>query len=205
MKTGYAEINLTNMLSELKEEGVKSILSSFSCPLNRDVEQFLLYKATEFAKQGIAATHLVFASYKERPVLVGYYTLANKYIFLKSNSLSNTMRKRINKFATYIPETKQHVIAAPLIGQIGKNYTNNYNRLITGDELLKLACDRIERVQLNIGGKIVYLECEDKPVLIDFYSQNGFVSFGKRALESDETELMDGKYLIQMLKYIKTK
>ncbi len=51
------------------------------------------------------------------------------------------------------------------------------------------------------GGKIVYLECEDKPRLVGFYSNNGFVTFGNRSLDRDETNI-GGEYLIQMLRYI---
>ncbi|HBF3466448.1 TPA: N-acetyltransferase, partial [Clostridioides difficile] len=57
--------------------------------------------------------------------------------------------------------------------------------------------------QLDMGGKIVYLECEDKPKLIEFYKDNGFVDFGKRSLDKDETDSLDGDYLVQMLKYLK--
>ena len=55
---------------------------------------------------------------------------------------------------------------------------------------------------MDLGGKFVYLECEDKPFLIEFYSRNGFCAFDRRRLDRDETGL-DGDYLIQMLKYIK--
>ena len=65
-----------------------------------------------------------------------------------------------------------------------------------------MACDKVKDVQSDLGGKFVYLECEDKEKLIDFYSANGFVDFGKRNLDPDETEIMHGHYLIQMLKYL---
>jgi len=65
-----------------------------------------------------------------------------------------------------------------------------------------MACDKVAQVQEMIGGKIVYLECEDKPYLIQFYESNGFVNFGQRTLDRDETEVLSGKYLIQMLKYL---
>lgn len=58
-------------------------------------------------------------------------------------------------------------------------------------------------MQVIVGGKMVYLECEDKPRLIEFYSRNGFVNFGKRYLDKDETDTQSGEYLIQMLKYMK--
>lgn len=74
--------------------------------------------------------------------------------------------------------------------------------MITGDELLKLACDKIKSIQDEIGGKVTYLECEDKPKLIEFYESNGFVNFGKRELDKDEKDDLSGQYLIQMLKYL---
>lgn len=94
---------------------------------------------------------------------------------------------------------KSYNIALPLIGQIGKNYKNEYNKLITGDILLKLACDKIKVAQGILGGRFVFLECEDKQKLREFYESNGFVCFGKRNLERDEREKNNGEYLLQML------
>ena len=67
---GFISIALSDMLKAEGEDRVKSILSNFSCPLNRDVEQFIKNKAIEFDKQGIAATHLIFTSFKGEPVLI---------------------------------------------------------------------------------------------------------------------------------------
>lgn len=39
--------------------------------------------------------------------------------------------------------------------------------------------------------------------MIDFYTSNGFVNFGKRNLDKDETDVMSGGYLVQMLRYLK--
>lgn len=199
--TGTKIVNLNIMLEELGEEAVKGILSSFSCPLNSDVENFLKTKAIEFANQGLSQTHLVMRSYKGRMVIVGYFTLANKHIAVSTRKISKTLSKRIGKFGTYDPLTKSHYIAAPLIAQLGKNYTNQYNTLISGDELLEIACEKISIVQLAIGGRVVYVECEDTPRLVEFYSRNGFYEFDKRELDRDETDLK-GEYLVQMLRYL---
>ena len=206
--TGYRVVNLGALVEELGEDATKNILSDFSCPMNRDVEHFLSDKAIGFSLQGWAQTHLVFASYKEEWVLVGYFALANKYIRIPAAQLGRAgsgLRKRINKFATYDPELKAYIMSAPLIAQLGKNYTNGYNELITGDELLAEACNKISRIQLDLGGKFAYLECEDKPCLIDFNTRNGFCDFDTRDLDPDETDKMEGEYLVQMLKYIKKK
>ena len=108
----------------------------------------------------------------------------------------------MRKFATYDSELKSYVLPAPLIAQLGKNYASGYNKLITGDDLLKMACDDILLVQAIVGGKIVYLECEDKEELLSFYRRNGFVEFNKRQLDKDETNI-NGKYLIQMLRIMR--
>lgn len=82
---------------------------------------------------------------------------------------------------------------------MGKNYNNGYNNLISGDVLLKLACDKVKEAQDILGGRFVFLECEDKEKLKEFYENNGFVCFGKRNLEREEMERNSGKYLLQML------
>ena len=199
---GYKVVNLQIFIDEMGEEFVKSYLSDFSCPLNSDVENFLRYKAIEFSKQSLSQTHLVMASHKKEMVLVGYFTLANKNISVSTKGLSSTNRRKITKFAVYYPQIQKYVLTAPLIAQLGKNYKNNYNKLISGDELLAIACEKVKSIQLDLGGRYVYLECEDKPKLIDFYRDNGFYEFDKRELDREETDL-SGDYLVQMIKYLK--
>lgn len=201
---GYVLVSLNDMVNSLGEDKTKLLLSSFSCPMNLDVEHFLKDKAILFAQQGIAQTHLIYTSYKNNPVLVAYFTLANKQFTIQGGKkFSNKLRQRIKRFAIYNESRHCYEISAPLIGQIGKNFTNNYNQFIKGDEVLKLACDKVRSVQRTIGGRFVYLECEDKEMLKDFYERNGFVNFGRRNLDNDEKDVLAGRYLIQMLKYLK--
>ena len=203
--SGYIGINLRDILNDdsLGESAAKSVLSSFSCPLNPDVEYFLRHTAIEFAKQSISSTYLIMASYKEEYVLCGYFTLANKVFCIEKDSLPNrSWKHRMSKFGQFDKAVQRYTISAPLIGQLGKNYTNGYNKLITGDELLKLALDKVREMQYIVGGKIVYLECEQKEKLIDFYQSNGFVNFGMRALDRDETDKLSCECLVQMLRYM---
>lgn len=202
MSVGYKQASLKEMVEQFGEDKVKDILSDFSCPKNSDVEKFIKYKAIEFAKQGIAQTHLIFSQYKKEIRLIGYFTLTIKQFCVSRKSVSSNLRKRLNRFGTYDENLKRYSISAPLIAQLGKNFTDKLNELITGDELLKFACNKIKLIQNDIGGKITYLECEDNLKLIEFYSSNGFVNFGKRQLDWDEKEDFCGQYLIQMLKYL---
>ena len=183
---GYKIINLKDIYSELGEQETKEILSRYKCDLNRDVEYFLKEKAIVFSKQDIARTYIVTSQYREQEVIVGYFAITNKVTNIKKVKLSETKRKKLLKFAIYDKESKSYNISLPLIGQLGKNYDNGYNDLISGDILLKMACDKIKEAQELMGGRFVFLECEDKAKLEEFYQNNGFVCFGKRNLEKDE-------------------
>lgn len=199
---GYKIIPLSEMLATLGEEKVCEIFSSFSSPLNNDVEYFLKKKSITFDKQGISKTHPVFTSYKNEIVFIGYFTLSSKSFTIPANRITKTMKKRIQKFGKYDEVTRSFQIPAPLIAQLSKNFTNNYNKLITGDELLKMACDAVAQAQLYIGGKIAYLECLDNSKLINFYESNGFVVFNDRPLDGKSREDMGVDYLLQLLKYL---
>ena len=98
-------------------------------------------------------------------------------------------------------ELKRHVVPAILIGQFSKNYYHGYNHLISGDELMKIAIQKIISIQREIGGRFAYVECEEKYKLIEFYREHGFLPFGKRMC-GDEKESKT-KQLVQLLKYIK--
>ena len=59
-KTHFIQIKLNELIEAIGEEKVKSILSSFVCPLNKDVEDFLRNKAIVFSARNFAKTNLVF-------------------------------------------------------------------------------------------------------------------------------------------------
>ena len=86
---------------------------------------------------------------------------------------------------------------APLIAQLGKNFSNGNDTLISGADLLQLAVNKIQKIQKEIGGRFMYLECEDNEKLLAFYNKHNFKIFGKRILDRDETDIK-GDYLIQM-------
>ncbi|MBO6245516.1 MAG: N-acetyltransferase [Anaerovibrio sp.] len=204
---GFSLVKLNDVIDELGDEQTKAFLQGYYCPYNRDVENFLRDKAVEFEKQGISRTHLVFASYNGAQVLTGYFTLANKHFHIDSKKghgkLSSNLRARIKRFGEYDAELKKYVINAPLIAQLGKNFAAPIHSFISGDELLKFALGQVKIAQGILGGKVVYVECEDSSKLIDFYSRNGFFQFNTRKLESDEEAFFEGKTLVQMLRYLK--
>lgn len=190
-------------MEQLGEEDIKSILSQFMCPQNKDVEDFFKCKAMEFSRQGLAKTTLVYWLSDDRTekYLVGYFTIAPKYIRIARDAVSNGLSKKLNKHGNYNAEAREYTVAAPLIGQLGKNYGGGNNLLIYGSDLLQMAVEKVKEVQKEIGGRFVFLECEDKPKLINFYQENGFTICGKRRKDRDEVGV-DGEYLIQFIKYL---
>lgn len=200
--TGYWQVNLIEVLKAVGKDVAQRQLSDFSCPVNPDIEDFARNKAIIFPQQGIASTHMVFTSYMDKDVFIGFYALTNKaFTIRKANIPNSKWHKRLSRFSEYNKDTKCFMLSLPLIGQLGKNYANGFNKLITGDELLMLACEKIKKMQSDFGGKIAYLECEDIPFLIEFYQSNGFVPFGKRVTGPADAGLIKTDHLVQMMRY----
>lgn len=193
----FRAMNLLELMKNNSEEFVQNWLENFSCSKNPDVEKFIRKNSISFAKQYLSAVWLVFYEEGEEQICVGYFALINKHFQVDLSKLSKTLAKRVQKFATFEETLNRYVVSAPLIGQLGKNYFDNYNKLITGDELLNIACETVREGQKIFGGRLVYLECENVPQLINFYERNGFYNFGRRELTGE------GKFLIQFLKYLK--
>ena len=118
----YVQTNILDMIEYVGEDNCQNILSSFVCPLNPDVEDFIRTKAITFAKQRIAVSYLVFAEQSEQNYFVGYYTLANKFVCVNGSALSKTMQKKIAKFSQYDPASERFMVSMPLIAQLGKNF-----------------------------------------------------------------------------------
>lgn len=199
VKTHFVEMNLGDMLDQLGEDVTKAILSSFSCPLNRDIENFIKYKAIEFSKRTTAKTHMVFWQTEDEKYveLVGYYTITSKVISVERSVLSNTEAKKLKSQGIFDDIKQEYTISAPLIAQLGKNFTDGNDTLISGSDLLQLAVNKIRKIQKEIGGRFMYLECEDNEKLLYFYKKCNFKIFGKRTLDRDETDV-NGDYLIQL-------
>lgn len=199
IKTHFIEMNLSDIIEQLGEDVTKSILSSFSCPINKDIENFIRYKAIEFSKRTTAKTHLVFWETEDEKnrEFVGYYTITSKVITVDRNILSNTEAKKLRNQGVYNNAKQIYMVSAPLIAQLGKNFANGNDTLISGSDLLQMAVNKIHKIQKEIGGRFMYLECEDNEKLLAFYKKNNFKEFGKRTLDRDETDV-NGDYLIQL-------
>ena len=203
MPSPYSIVNIRAYLDKdkstyIREQSLYDILSEFSCPPNQDVEHFLLHNSIEFTKKSQSVTYLVF--HDVTGDLSGYFTLAMKPISVCAASLSKTMAKRLARVSVWNEETNTYTTSAYLIAQIGKNFSLPKERRISGSDLLDLALDIVANANYIIGRAIEFLECEDKSVLMDFYTNNGFRFFDTRVTSSpNDTE---PHLLNQLLKFI---
>lgn len=84
------------------EDNCQSLLSSFRCPLNYDIQSFLHNKAISFAKQHLAMTFLVFTLYNNHPAGTDGEILLNEKPVARYKRLRDRFSLRlINKFYNY--------------------------------------------------------------------------------------------------------
>lgn len=192
--SGYETINILDLMESVGEDAVKSILSDFICVKNPEIENFVKNNAIEFAKKKMSITYLVVDSDTN---IQAIFTLTHKALELRNDVLSGTARKKVQRFAQLDESTNSFVVSAFLIAQFGKNEAIEQGS-ISGDELMDMTFKILFGVQHDIGGSVVYLECEEKEKLLNFYSSepNRFMQFGERNSEQDDT-----KY-IQMFRFM---
>ena len=182
----YTTVNILDLLEAVGEEDTKEILADFKWPLNKEIEVFLNKNAIDFARRKMSITYLIV---NENGKVIAYFTLTHKPALVSSNLLSNSSKKKIERYARLDEETKAYSVSAFLIAQFGKNAAYTESSEYSGIELMDRAIDILKNVQRQVGGGVVFLECEDKLELLNFYQneQNRFIMYGERYSEMDQT------------------
>ena len=200
-KNKYRIINIRRYIGnenpELGEDELLQILSEFSCPLNPDVERFLKYSSIEFTKKNQSVTYLGFSVADGK--LLGYFTLALKPLTVRGETVSNTVKRKLLRVSELDKKSDTYTMSTYLIAQLGKNYSENDGKMITGAELLGLAWDKIKATQYMFGGMVTFLEAENEEKLLSFYRDNRFSQFDTRQTISDTDESHE---LIQLLRLL---
>lgn len=176
--------NIFELLSWAGEERLKSILKNFSSPINPAIENFIRNKAIDFARRKLSITYVV--SDLDDEQVLGYFALTHKAVLIPNSQLSNTSRKKLERFARLDRATGDYMASAFLIAQFGKNYAVDNGERITGTQLMDIANDILVNIQRQIGGGIIYLDCEDKDKLKQFYINEKFHQFGIHFSDEEE-------------------
>ena len=197
----FSVINIRRYLNsdnpKLGESRLVQVLSGFSCPKNPDLERFLKKSSIEFTKKNQSVTYLVFdVSSME---LVGYFTIALKPLTVRGETVSNTVKKKLMRVSELDEQSQTYTMSAYLIAQLGKNFKNGAEKKITGEELLELAWDIVEKMQYMGGGMVTFLEAENSERLLSFYQANRFQTFDTRQTATDSEEPHE---LVQLLRLL---
>ena len=203
MSEKYFTVNIHAYLDKdaptyIGEEGLYELLSDFSCPLNPDVEHFLLHNAIEFTKKDQSVTYLVLR--EDTAELTGYFSLAVKPISVRASAINKTMARKLARVSTLNEEAGVYTTAAYLIAQLGKNFSIPKEERIRGADLLDLALDAVANAKYSVGGVLSFLECEDKEALMNFYAAGKFKFFDIRATNRPGEK--EARYLNQLLRFI---
>lgn len=183
----YAVTNILDLMDAIGEEELQNLLSSFSCPKNIEIETFVRKNAIEFAKRKMSITYFVI---DDNSRIVAMFALTHKAVQVMSNELSSSVRKKLQRYAQMDAETGELTLSAFLIGQFGKNFQYTDMPSMVGNQLMTAAFEILQHVQREIGGGVVYLECEEKPQLLNFYQNedNRFKPFGERFSENENVK-----------------
>ena len=188
----YAVVNILDYMELIGEESVVDVLSSFSCPKNKEIENFFRNNA---AKRKMSITYLLLDEYSR---VLAIFAITHKAVQIWEKNLSSTLQKKIQRYAQKNENTDEYALSAFLIGQFGKNYHHKDAPVPDGGKMMEAVLTILKHVQREIGGGVVYLECEEKPELLNFYQneKNRFRKFGERLSEKENVNY------IQMLRIL---
>lgn len=178
----FTIVSLRELLKVYSEEEARVILDTFRSIPNQendkvnDVESFLHEKAINFEHMAWATTHLVFIK-EEVPILVGYFSFANRPLKMTRKNFKKLSKNQQRKLQKYGREEDGYIeINSYLIGQLGKNYNvhKDIKDKVSGRQLLSIAYQMLVDIVKVVNVKYVWVECEDNGKLLDFYQDFGF-------------------------------
>ena len=92
----YTVVNILDMLEAIGEENLSVILSDFSCPINKEIENFVWHNAIEFAKKKMSITYFLMDAEGE---IAAIFTLTHKAVEIGNADISSTMRRKLSRYA----------------------------------------------------------------------------------------------------------
>ena len=114
-------------------------------------------------------------------------------------NISNTIKRKLARCSEIDKDEQTYSLAAYLIAQLGKNFSDRAKGRVTGQELLEAAIRQTQLLQYQAGGMVAFVEADNKDKLLSFYENYGFKRFDTRQSVSKETEPHE---LVQLLRVL---
>ena len=179
-KSRKRTLALAEVIAQLEDNKLKSLLSSFACKQDKDIQNFLQDRAVKFEILSKSRTYLI-VDQEQIPnpdissselTIYGYISLAIKN-FTAPEGMSNRQRQQLDGFSA-----KEHgkIISnfpCYLIGQLARN-SNVPKDSLSGKELLAISYSLINEAIKLVGGRNILVECRNNKKLVAFYLDNDF-------------------------------
>lgn len=164
----------------MEQEELATMLSSFSCCDDPDIEMYLRDRAVNFEQLQKSRTYLIMDEEQlvddslnvDDLIIYGYYSLALKVLSVPDD-LSNNQRKELDGFNAKYNGEPISDFPCYLIGQLARN-SDVPKEVLSGKEILDMAYSVILDAVEAVGGRIIMVECHDDEKLIAFYESNDF-------------------------------
>lgn len=173
-------VALGDLLKDIDRDLLDAMLGGFCCTRDADVQGFLRFEAIKHEYSNKAKTYVC---QDETGDIVGYFALAIKSIAI-SDSLFATHRKELEALShTPVARDCKYIhpyVPAYVLALIGKDDTK-FSKDKFGGPFLGLVIETILKIiqsaQRNVGGQVLYLDCEKG--LMGYYgnNENGFSFF----------------------------
>ena len=99
---GFLVVNIQDLIQQLGDENVFFLLNSFSAPKNKEIEKFIQERALDFVQRKLAVTYIVLDTNGD---CAAYFTLANKALEFPAVTMSQSTRKRIERYSKFNEES----------------------------------------------------------------------------------------------------
>lgn len=120
----------------------------------------------------------VFSKEECRRIHENEFSLTIKPVTVSVAGMSNSVKRKLCRLSHFDQNTDSYTVSSYLIAQLGRNYGEEVKYPITGKMLMNFAIDTLQEIHRQLGGLMVYLECEEKEPLLKFYQeQNRFRLF----------------------------
>ncbi|MBR7152865.1 MAG: hypothetical protein IKD00_03865 [Candidatus Methanomethylophilaceae archaeon] len=158
---GYSVMALSELISLYQERDLDAILSEYRSVRESDTEDFLHIKAIPMEKRDLSRTFIAMTPDMR---ILGYVSLSIKCMRIPDDTLlSRNVQRQINV------DSRTGVAQSYLIGQLSRSVDAPKG---LGAELIRVAMRRIQNSKMNVGCRMVRLDCRDE--LVPYYQGQGF-------------------------------
>jgi hypothetical protein len=174
---------------------LEKALKLFECKQDKDIENFLRYESIRYEKTGKARTYLIIAN----GIILAYFTLS-----INSITFDKGIDKKVKQILDYESDRKQFkymkkpFVPAILLALFGKD-SDKFNEYIVrigkpkskiSDIAMPMILSIVKKVNIAIGGQVIYLDCEKDKSLIKFYESFKFSKFRDNEYDKNLTQMM---------------